>query len=110
MSYSVKKTTITLTRGDTFRAQISLTDENGDPYVFAEGDKVRFAMKKTYDDPQPIIVKDIPTGTMILELLSADTKDLEVGEYVYDMQLTTSAGDIYTFITTAKLKLTEEVY
>ena len=41
MSYSVSGTTITLTRGDTFKAQISITDRNGDPYVPQEGDSVR---------------------------------------------------------------------
>ena len=50
MSYKVSGTTITLTRGDTFMAQISITQSNGDPYVPSEGDSVRFAMKSNYTD------------------------------------------------------------
>ena len=112
MSYTVKKTAITLTRGDTFKAQISITDKDGNPYEIQEGDSVRFAMKKNYSDPdtEVLIVKDIPTDTLILTLLPADTKDLAFGTYVYDIQLTTAAGEIDTFITKASLTLTEEVY
>lgn len=43
MAYSVSGTTITLTRGDTFEALISITQEDGSPYVLKEGDTVRFA-------------------------------------------------------------------
>ena len=112
MSYTVKKTSITLTRGDTFKAQISMTDKDGNPYEIQEGDSVRFAMKKNYSDPdtEVLIVKDIPTDTLILTLLPEDTKELPFGTYVYDIQLTTALGEIDTFITKASLTLTEEVY
>lgn len=38
MSYNVQGTTITLTRGDTFMALISITQSDGNPYVPNEGD------------------------------------------------------------------------
>ena len=112
MSYSVKKTMITLTRGDTFKAQISITDPDGNPYIPQIGDSVRFAMKKDYDDPdaEVLIVKDIPTDSLVLTLDPEDTKDLPFGNYVYDIQLNTASGEIDTFITKATLVLTEEVY
>ena len=111
MSYTVKKTSITLTRGDTFKAQISITDKDGNPYEIQAGDSVRFAMKKHYTDPdsEVLINKQIPTDTLVLVLEPSDTKDLPFGDYVYDIQLTTSSGDIDTFITKATLTLTEEV-
>lgn len=109
MSYSVSGTTITLTRGDTFRAQISITDRSGSPYVPVEGDSVRFAMKATYNDPEPLINVDIPIDTLILELKPEHTSGLPFGNYVYDIQLTKATGEVDTFITTSKLKLTEEV-
>ncbi len=109
MSYSVTGTTITLTRGDTFKAQISITDRSGNPYVPVEGDSVRFAMKATYADPEPKVVVDIPIDTLILEIRPEQTKGLPFGNYVYDIQLTKASGEVDTFITTAKLKLTEEV-
>lgn len=110
MSYNISGTTITLTRGDTFMAQISITDSNGNPYVPAEGDSVRFAMKSHYTDSEPLLVKDIPIDTLKLILEPADTKEFDFGTYVYDIQLTKTTGEVDTFITTAKIKITEEVY
>lgn len=111
MSYTVKKTAITLTRGDTFKAQIEITDKDGNPYEIQPGDSVRFAMKKRYTDPdtEVLINKTIPTDTLVLTLVPEDTKHLDFGSYVYDIQLTTAGGDIDTFITKATLTLTEEV-
>lgn len=110
--YTVKKTSITLTRGDTFKAQISITDKDGNPYELQEGDTVRFAMKKSYNDADEdvLIVKNIPTDTLILTLNPEDTKELPFGSYVYDIQLTSAVGEVDTFITKASLTLTEEVY
>lgn len=109
MAYSISGTTITLTRGDTFEAQISITQEDGSPYIPKDGDTVRFAMKSSYTDETPLIVKDIPVSTMILVLEPIDTKALNFGKYVYDIQLTTIDGKIDTFITKATIKITEEV-
>lgn len=110
MSYSVSGTTITLTRGDTFKAQISITDKSGNAYTPEEGDSVRFAMKQAYSDAEPLVVIDIPIDTMILVIQPSDTKSLSFGTYVYDIELTKANGDVDTFITTSKLKLTEEVH
>lgn len=108
-SYKVSGTTITLTRGDTFMAQISITQSNGDPYVPSEGDSVRFAMKSNYTDEDTLLVKDIPIDTLKLVLNPEDTKDLAFGTYVYDVQLTKESGEVDTFITASKIKITEEV-
>lgn len=109
MGYSVSGTTITLTRGDTFIANVSILDSDGNPYIPKEGDSIRFAMKMTYDDAKPLLVKEIPIETMNLILDPEDTKDFSFGTYVYDIQLTKSTGEVDTFIAKAKIKLTEEV-
>ena len=109
MSFSIKKTTITLTRGDTLKAQIKLVDEHGDPYEFSAGDVVRFAMKKNYSDETTLINREIPTDSLVLILNPMDTKRLDFGDYVYDIQLTKENGEVDTFITKGTLKLTEEV-
>lgn len=109
MSYKVSGTTITLTRGDTFMAQISVADLKGNPYEPSEGDSIRFAMKANYTDEDTLLVKDIPIDTMKLILNPEDTKDLAFGTYVYDIQLTKASGEVDTFITTSKIKITEEV-
>ena len=110
MSYNVSGTTITLTRGDTFMALITITDSENNPYMPVEGDSIRFAMKATYADEEPLMIKDIPIDTMKLILEPEDTKKLAFGKYVYDIQLTKATGEVDTFITKAKINLTEEVY
>ena len=110
MSYNVSGTTITLTRGDTFMALITITDSENNPYMPVEGDTIRFAMKATYADEEPLLVKDIPIDTMKLVLEPEDTKHLAFGKYVYDIQLTIATGEVDTFITKAKINITEEVH
>jgi hypothetical protein len=108
MSYSVSGTTITLTRGDSFMATISIINPDGTPYIASEGDKIRFALGKDYNS-KPLIIKDISIQDYRLIIEPDDTKLLDYGTYVYDVQLTKSDGTVDTFITKARLKLTEEV-
>lgn len=110
MSYSVSGTMITLTRGDTFTALITITDSEGNRYVPVKGDRIRFAMKTDYEDEAPLLIKEIPIDTMILVIEPDDTKPLAFGKYVYDIELTKATGEVDTFITKATLKLTEEVH
>lgn len=109
MGYEISGTSISLTRGDTFEALVSVTDSEGNPYVPSEGDSIRFAMKSRYEDYAPILVKDIPIDTMTLVLKPEDTKNLKYGNYLYDIQLTRATGEVDTFIPRAKIKLLEEV-
>lgn len=109
MSYSVKKTTITLTRGDTFKTQVDLRDSEGNPYVLGEYDFIQFAVKKDYSDENYQILKLVDPTTMVLTLTPEDTRNMDYGEYVYDMQLTKGNGEVATFITKARFVLTEEV-
>lgn len=109
MSYSISGTTISLTRGDTFEAVVQIQDAEGNAYVPAEGDTIRFALKADYEDTVPLVVRDIPIDTMLLTLKPENTKKLAFGKYVYDIQLTYADGRVDTFVTKATLRLTEEV-
>ena len=116
MSVSINGTRISMTRGDTLRVAVSMT-RDGTPYTTENGDVVRFAVKnkrmtsgnKEYVDTEPLILKTIPNGTMVLELLPDDTKDFDFGEYVYDIQITFEDGTVDTFITASPFILTPEV-
>ena len=97
MSYSVSGTMITLTRGDTFTALITITDSEGNQYVPVKGDRIRFAMKTDYEDGAPLLIKEIPIDTMILVIEPEDTKPLAFGKYVYDIELTDIGGKVSKF-------------
>jgi len=83
MSYSVSGTMITLTRGDTFSALITITDLNDNQYIPMNGDRIRFAMKNDYNDETPLLIKEIPNqnvnkviyGGRVLIDLTGDTVD-----------------------------------
>ena len=71
--------------------------------------QIRFALKRSYNDSEVLIYKEIPYDTMILRVDSEDTKELQQpGVYVYDIQITFTDGTVSTFIS-GKLKLVEEV-
>lgn len=107
----ISGTTIKMTRGDTLRLNLSLTDEDGNVYTPLEGDHIRFAMKTGYNEATPILVKDIPNDTLQLVLNPEDTKDLpQPCTFVYDLEITYANGDVETFVDKAKLQLTEEVH
>lgn len=106
----ISGTTIKMTRGDTLRVTLTLKDEEGNVYTPIEGDRIRFAMKRFYDDSEVLINKPIPNDTLELVLNPEDTKNLpQPSSYVYDMEITYANGDVDTFIDKAKLQLTEEV-
>ena len=109
MSYVVKKNNITLTRGDTFKAQIFIKDKEGNMYTPESDDVIEFGVKQDYEDEKLLIRKEVPIDTMILRIDPEDTKKLPFGEYVYDMQLTKANGEVMTFITKGRLVLSEEV-
>lgn len=108
---NITGTTIKMTRGDTLRVILTLKDEEGNTYIPVSGDQIRFAMKRSYNDSTPILLKVIPNDTLELWLEPDDTKNLpQPSSYVYDIEITYANGDVDTFIDKAKLQLTEEVH
>lgn len=111
MSVEISDSTIKMTRGDTLRVVLTLKDNEGNIYTPLEHDVIRFAMKKTYEDSEPLLLKEIPHDTMELVLNPEDTKNLQQpSSYVYDMEITYENGDVETFIKEAKLQITKEVH
>lgn len=106
--FEINGNTIRLTKGDSFYAIVSMTSPDGTAYTPVEGDTIRFAMKKNYYDITPLINRSIPVSTLILALDPADTSDLQIGTYVYDVEITYANGDVDTFIS-GQLTLLPEV-
>ena len=112
----VDGTSIEMTRGDTLRVQVGI-EQDEETYVPQTGDSVAFFLKhkafnkdKTeYSDPAPLITKDVPINTMVLQLDPEDTKPLDFGKYVYDLQITFANGTVDTFINNAAFNLVPEV-
>ena len=101
---------IIMTRGDTAKIHVGIEyRDNGEPYVPAEGDIVRFSVKKNLTDKSPVITKDVPISSLLLTINPEDTKTLPFGVYRYDIQLIKANGDTDTFIENRAFELTWEV-
>jgi hypothetical protein len=110
MSATLKSNgTINITRGDTFYLKLRLTDMDGEPVKLHEGDAVRFALKEDYYSEVVLVEKEIPIDTMILQLTPGDTKNLDFGSYVYDIQVRFADGDVDTVIPRKIFNVLEEV-
>lgn len=99
---------IKLTRGDTAYLTVSVKTKDGEPYTVKSDDVLSLTVKRDYADEEALIEKVI-TGTTTFHIKPEDTKGLEFGIYVYDVQITTVDGDNYTVIADKKFKITNEV-
>ncbi len=99
---------IELTRGDTARLSVSVTDSQKQPYTVKEDDVLTLTVKKDYADSEPLIEKKI-TGSNTFHIKPEDTKGLAFATYKYDVQITTADGDNYTVIDDKKFKIANEV-
>ena len=104
----IRGTSVRMVRGDTVEITIEIKDQDGDVYTPTGGDAVRFALKKNYSDPEPLILKDCTD--LQLHIDAAETKKLAFGLYVYDIELTKEDGTVDTFISRAKWEILQEVY
>lgn len=100
---------IKLTRGDTARLTVSITNEtDGSVYELQEGDVLTLSVKKSVEDAETTLAKEI-TSSNTFHIEPKDTAGLAFGKYIYDVQLTTSGGDVYTVIGPANFELLKEV-
>ena len=106
--YKVTGNAIVMTRGDTVTLELSIKKDNGEEYELYNGDSVVLSLKKSVEDEEYVFQKTFVEKRIVIE--HDDTKDLEFGEYVYDVQLTYNDGQIATIITPSKLYLDKEVH
>ena len=101
---------IQATKGDTIIMPFVVTNNDGSIYQVQSGDVINFGMKKNYEDAECIIEKTIDNETLKLVLEHDDTKELEVGAYYYDIQITEAESNIvHTFIS-GIINITNEIY
>jgi hypothetical protein len=99
---------IELTRGDSATLTVNITDGVGEPYTVRNEDTLTLSLKKDVKDPKPCVQKSI-NGNNVIHLEPKDTAGLDFGNYVYDVELLTAEGDVYTVIEKTVFKLREEV-
>lgn len=109
MSYRIYGNVIHLTKGDTLDVRVKIKQPRTEIlYKPKDTDRIFFGLKKRIDDDFCLVYKQIPNDTLILHLDSEDTALLDIGNYWYDIQLKSQAGDVCTFIPLTQFKLLGE--
>lgn len=99
---------IYLTRGDTAYLNVDIVLEDGSAYPMTPADKLTLSLKKSITDTDYALSKTIQ-GTTKFSILPLDTKPLEYGKYLFDVQLTTAKGEVFTIIEKSNFYIKEEV-
>lgn len=99
---------IYLTRGDTAHFDVSITTTVGMTYEILPNDKLTITVRKSINDPSAALIKTVK-GVSSLCIVPDDTKDLAFGSYVYDLQLNTASGEVYTIIEPSLFEVMPEV-
>lgn len=109
MLYVDKNNNIRLTRGDTAKFVVSVQNESiREPYDILSSDTLTMTIKDSIRDGEPCVQKTI-VGSNTFHILPSDTSSMNFGKYIYDIQLTTSGGDVYTIVEPSTFELMEEV-
>ena len=106
---------ITIVRGDTLK--LTLTDirlSDGTDYVLNDTDVVYLDVKKYATDKTAIIRKSVTKadyidGGLPFVFLPADTVNLPIGEYYFDVRLFVDDDNIYTIIPMSKFRIVQNV-
>lgn len=109
MLYIESNNVIRLTRGDTAKLTVPIeNDLDNTSYEMDERDILTFTIKKSVKDNEHLIQK-VVTGSNNFHIKPEDTDSLPFGKYIYDVQLTTSGGDVYTVIEPTSFEILSEV-
>lgn len=88
---------LTIDQGSTFKADIDVTDSDGDALNLA-GYTVAGQLRKNYSSSTSTdftaSVTSTTNGTIRISLSATQTNGLKAGRYVYDVEITSSTGEV----------------
>ncbi len=101
--------TIRLTRGDTARLAVEVTNEQtGEPYEIKRDDTVTLTVRRS-ESTTDILMQKVLIGSGSFHIDPDDTKTINYGKYKYDIQINTASGDVYTVIPPSIFEIMGEV-
>lgn len=98
---------IKMTRGDSACIDVDLINEDEEKYIMCLGDILKFTVKNNVRSKEFVIQKKYESNQIVLS--PEDTSELNYGNYVFDIELITSSGDVYTVVPMSTFKICEEV-
>lgn len=111
MTINPKNNTIEMVRGDSETLNVRIEDSNG-LVPFVTGDTVYFTVKKDIqllEKDLQVTVTTFNNGQAEVNIKPQDTKTMEPGRYIYDVQVTFSSGEVKTIIPEATFVVRGEV-
>lgn len=99
---------IMLTKGDSASLFVGVVDLLDEEYHVNEDDIISMTIRKDADD-EDVILYLIASNDNYIIFNPDDTKNLKAGYYIYDIQLETSEGEVYTIIPESTFELMREV-
>lgn len=100
--------TIHLTRGDSASIAITINNElTHSAYEMAETDILKMTVRKSLTSP--ILFQKTVHGSNTIKIEPTDTEDFKFANYLYDVELSTVDGDVYTIITPSTIEICPEV-
>ena len=97
---------ISLTKGDNASFKVNIIEANGQIRQLFDDDIITLTVRKTANS-DVAFTKTAENG--VINLVPTDTKSLAAGTYVYDIQLTTFGGNVYTIIPISYFEIGQEV-
>lgn len=88
---------IQLTKGDTATMLVEAYDLDDNKYEFKTTDTITLKVKETQNSESTTIEKKANADNIIV-FLPSDTSSLTPGLYVYDVQVLTEEGNVYTIV------------
>lgn len=98
-----------LTRGDSAELEVVIVNEvTGSEYAIQEEDTLVLSVKKSVNETDYVFQKSV-VGTNLIRIDPTDTDGLPFARYIYDVQLTTGDGRVFTVVPPTILNITAEV-
>ncbi len=109
----ISGTKIRMIRGDSEAMTVILRDADHNSIPFEDGDTVYFTVKENSHTAEKLVWKKIQSfsneGIAHIDIDPEDTKDLNYGRYVYDVQVTFKDGTVKTIIPMSSFTIEDEV-
>lgn len=93
--FEIKDKVIKMTRGDSASLKVDLKKSDGSEYVMQEGDTLTMTVRKVIGSS---VLMQIVSETNTIYISPFDSKKLLVGSCVYDIELKTASGDVFTVV------------
>lgn len=108
----IQGTNIKMIRGDTESIRVAVEKDGGVKLDLVKGDVIYFTVKENYyseDRKIQKVISEFENGEALITIHPEDTRQLKPGNYVYDIQLNRSNGQVKTIVPKSNFRIEADV-